>query len=77
MSEERVKRKLSAVLCADVVGYSRLMGEEEAATLQALQNSEAEIIYNLVSNCTVGLPMDISRLIHSIAQSSFSRDMHS
>ncbi len=30
------KRKLSAVFMADVVGYSRLMGEDEAATLQTL-----------------------------------------
>ncbi|NNK13956.1 MAG: guanylate cyclase, partial [Desulfofustis sp.] len=33
MAGERVKRKLSAILCADVVGYSRLMGEDETATL--------------------------------------------
>jgi len=32
MTEERVKRKISAVLSADVVGYSRLMGEDEEAT---------------------------------------------
>ncbi len=29
-------RKLAAILCADVVGYSRLMGEDEAATVQTL-----------------------------------------
>ena len=44
MAEERVKRKLTAILCADVVGYSRLLGEDEAATLQALNSCEAEII---------------------------------
>ena len=36
MAEERVERKLAAILAADVVGYSRLMGENEAATLDAL-----------------------------------------
>ena len=44
MAKERVKRKLSAILCADVVGYSRLMGENEATTLQALKKCDAEII---------------------------------
>jgi len=44
MAKERVKRKLSAILCADVVGYSRLMGEDEAATLNALNTCDAEII---------------------------------
>src|SRR5210317_627484 len=44
MAKERVKRKLSAMLCADVVGYSRLMGEDEAATLNALSTCDAEII---------------------------------
>jgi adenylate cyclase len=40
MSEERVKRKLSAILGADVVGYSRLMGEDEAATVNTLETYE-------------------------------------
>ena len=31
MSEE-VTRKLTAILAADVAGYSRLMGEDEAGT---------------------------------------------
>ena len=44
MAKERVKRKLSAILCADVVEYSRLMGEDEAATLDALNACDAEII---------------------------------
>ena len=26
------QRKLTAILCADVVGYSRLMGDDEEAT---------------------------------------------
>ena len=31
-----VERKLSAILCADVHGYSRLMGADEEATLRTL-----------------------------------------
>jgi adenylate cyclase len=37
MSEERVNRKLAAILAADVVGYSRMMGADEAGTLAALK----------------------------------------
>jgi adenylate cyclase len=36
MAQQRVTRKLAAILSADVAGYSRLMGEDEAATLDAL-----------------------------------------
>ncbi len=36
MAASDVQRKLTAILCADVAGYSRLMGEDEAATLRAL-----------------------------------------
>ena len=32
MTEERVERKLAAILVADVAGYSRLMGEDETGT---------------------------------------------
>ena len=32
MADERVERKLTAILAADVAGYSRLMGEDEAGT---------------------------------------------
>src|SRR5882724_8313147 len=37
MVEERVNRKLAAILAADVVGYSRLMAADEAGTLAALK----------------------------------------
>jgi TolB-like protein/class 3 adenylate cyclase/Tfp pilus assembly protein PilF len=37
MSEERVKRKLSAILSADVVGYSRLMQKDEVSTVRTLE----------------------------------------
>jgi TolB-like protein/Tfp pilus assembly protein PilF len=40
MSEE-TKRKLAAILAADVVGYSRLMGEDEAGTLAMLRQFRA------------------------------------
>jgi adenylate cyclase len=37
MAEGSYKRKLAAVFSADVVGYSRLMGEDEAATVKTLE----------------------------------------
>ena len=36
MAPEGFKRKLTAILSADVVGYSRLMAEDEAATVKTL-----------------------------------------
>ena len=33
------ERRLAAILMADVVGYSRLMGEDEASTVAALSES--------------------------------------
>ena len=37
MAEERIKRKLAAILATDVVGYSRLMASDEEGTLAALK----------------------------------------
>ena len=37
MNTEGFKRKLTAIFSADVVGYSRLMGEDEAATVKTLE----------------------------------------
>jgi len=36
MAEEQSKRKLAAILSADVKGYSRLMGEDEEATVRTI-----------------------------------------
>ena len=43
MATKDFKRKPSAILSADVAGYSRLMGEDEAATVEAITT------YNLPS----------------------------
>jgi TolB-like protein/class 3 adenylate cyclase/Tfp pilus assembly protein PilF len=40
---EGVERKLAAILSADAVGYSRLMAEDEAATVQTLTTYRGEI----------------------------------
>ncbi len=39
-----MERRLAAILAADVVGYSRLMGEEEAGTLAVLKEHLAQVI---------------------------------
>ena len=44
MAEERLQRRLAAVLSADVVGYSRLMGIDEAGTLSRLNALRRELI---------------------------------
>jgi adenylate cyclase len=44
MPVERVQRRLAAILSADVVGYSRLMGIDEAGTLGRLKALRREII---------------------------------
>jgi len=44
MAKDRVERKLKAILAADVAGYSRLMSEDEAGTLAALQAYRSRLI---------------------------------
>ena len=39
-----LERRLSAILAADVVGYSRLMGANEVGTLTALNGRRTEVI---------------------------------
>ena len=47
MTEERAKRKLSGILSADAVGYSRLMQEDEASTIRTLEDSK-ELMSQLI-----------------------------
>jgi len=48
MAEERAQRRLAAILAADVVGYSRLMEQDEAGTLAALKERRKEVLEPLV-----------------------------
>jgi adenylate cyclase len=45
MAEERINRKLAAILAADVVGYSRLMAADEAGTLATLKRHR-ELVFD-------------------------------
>ena len=47
MASEDFKRKLTAVFSADVAGYSRLMGEDEAATVRTLE-AYKQVMYSLI-----------------------------
>ncbi|MEK9662326.1 MAG: adenylate/guanylate cyclase domain-containing protein, partial [Alphaproteobacteria bacterium] len=49
MAEARMPRRLAAILAADVVGYSRLMGADESGTLAALNAHRTEFIHPTVS----------------------------
>jgi TolB-like protein/class 3 adenylate cyclase len=44
LSEERVERRLAAILAADVAGYSRLMAQDEAGLLARLRAHRRELI---------------------------------
>ena len=48
MADERAQRRLAAILAADVVGYSRLMEQDEAGTLAALKERRKGILKPLV-----------------------------
>jgi adenylate cyclase len=37
MTESQIARRLAAILAADVVGYSRMMGADEAGTVAPLR----------------------------------------
>ncbi|MBR0725703.1 adenylate/guanylate cyclase domain-containing protein [Bradyrhizobium manausense] len=43
MTDDKVKRRLTTVLCADVHGYSRLMEADETGTLETLRRSRTAI----------------------------------
>jgi len=47
MTQEGFKRKLTSIFSADAVGYSRLMGEDEAATVRTL-TSYRNVISTLI-----------------------------
>ena len=47
MAEKGFKRKLTAILSADVEGYSRLMGDDEEATVRTL-TAYREVLTTLI-----------------------------
>jgi hypothetical protein len=55
MTEERAKRKMSAILSADVKGYSRLMSEDEEGTVKTLRWLKGDTIWIQFQKLTGGL----------------------
>jgi TolB-like protein/class 3 adenylate cyclase/cytochrome c-type biogenesis protein CcmH/NrfG len=49
VAEDRVNRRLAAILCGDVASYSRLMGDDEEGTLAALKAHRRELIDPLLT----------------------------
>ena len=46
---ETIQRRLAAIVSADVVGYSRLMGVDEAGTLRRLNAHRSDLIDPLIA----------------------------
>jgi TolB-like protein/Tfp pilus assembly protein PilF len=44
VEDPSIKRRLAAILAADIAGYSRLMGQDEAATVRDLKGHQAAIL---------------------------------
>src|SRR6185503_2160762 len=42
--EVKLERRLTAILAADIAGYSRLMGEDEEGTLRDLMTVDKEVL---------------------------------
>ena len=49
MTEQRLQRRLSAILAADVVGYSRQMSRDEERTHASLKTLQRAVIEPLVA----------------------------
>src|SRR4051794_30091298 len=49
MAAPRAERRLAAILAADVVGYSRLMGRDERGTLERLKAHRKELVEPLLA----------------------------
>ena len=50
MAQEGFKRKLAAILSADVAGYSRLMAEDETFTVKTI-TTYREVMTSLIKQC--------------------------
>ena len=68
------QRKLAAILFADVVGYSRLMGEDETATYDALKRLRGAIdpmiaghAGRIVSTAGDGLLADFASVVDALS----------
>src|SRR5262245_38685725 len=49
MAEDQIQRRLTAILAADVVGYSQLMEQDEPGTFALLKNRRKEVLEPVVA----------------------------
>jgi class 3 adenylate cyclase len=49
----REQRKLAAILAADVVGYSRLMGRDESGTFAAMKALRQKVVDPAIAGLTI------------------------
>jgi adenylate cyclase len=74
MENQRTERKLAAILAADVVGYSRLMGHDEEGTLRRLKAHLGELVEphiaahrgRIVKRTGDGLLVDFSSAVEAV-----------
>ena len=50
MNEKPVERRLAAILAADIVGYSRMMGADEVGTLRAVKTYRKKLIDPIIAS---------------------------
>jgi class 3 adenylate cyclase len=50
MNEPRTERRIAAIVAADVVGYTRLMEQDEAGTLAALKSRRRTVVEPIVAS---------------------------
>src|SRR3984893_18765143 len=74
MAEERVERRLTAILAADVAGYSRLMGPDEEGTHERLKAHLRELVDpkikehhgRIVKNTVDGMLVEFPSVINAV-----------
>ena len=83
---KETERRLAAIMAIDVVGYSRLMGRDEAGTLRALKAHRASLIDpsiaahqgRIVKTTGDGLLLEFASVVNAIACAvAIQRGMHS
>jgi adenylate cyclase len=75
VEQQADKRRLTTILVADVVGYSRLMGEDESGTVAALKQHLAELVnpkatqYNgrIIKLMGDGILMEFGSVVEAVA----------
>ena len=75
MHDKAMERRLAAIMVTDVVGYSRLMGEDEAGTLRALKAIHKEQLHpalagyhgRIVKSTGDGLLLEFASAVDAVA----------